>query len=282
MSETVKAINIDSYRMRYTTHGDPANPPLLLVHGWISHRGVWRRTVEWLQDRYYCITPDLIGFGDSDRAADADYAIPAQARRVLALADHLGLDRFALAGHSMGGQISLTIAGMLAPERVSRLLLVAPVVTGKTGPHGRWVALPQMQLASLFPPMVDLVRWSVMRFEPVARLQFAPFFHNYTHLPFEAWAVDREQALKPGFVQPALRAQEAIQSFYVVPHLPNIQAPTLVMYGMQDGTLPPHEGKLIEMNVPDSRFVLLDDCGHFPMYEQPDTYLEIVNDFFTG
>src|SRR5688572_33414155 len=107
-------------KLMYTTVGHPAAPPLLLVHGWLSYRGVWRQTMEAFKDSHYCVAIDLLGFGNSDKPAGGDYSIAAQGQRVLQLANALGLDRFALMGHSMGGQIALCVASMLAPARVLR------------------------------------------------------------------------------------------------------------------------------------------------------------------
>jgi pimeloyl-ACP methyl ester carboxylesterase len=48
----------DGHKLAYTTSGHPGAPPLLMIHGWFSHRGVWRRTVEAFEDRYYCVAVD--------------------------------------------------------------------------------------------------------------------------------------------------------------------------------------------------------------------------------
>ena len=123
-------INADGERIAYQTVGNPSNPPIILIHGWTSFTGVWETTVPLLKSDFYLVMPDLLGHGLSDKPHDADYSIEAQARRVLALADMLGLSDFALIGHSMGGQTALTIAARLAPERITRLVSVSGVVSG--------------------------------------------------------------------------------------------------------------------------------------------------------
>jgi 2-hydroxymuconate-semialdehyde hydrolase len=95
----------DNHQLTYTTAGHADAPPLLLIHGWLSYRGVWQQTMEAFKDSHYCVAIDLLGFGNSDKPADADYSIAAQGQRVLQLANALGIDRFTLMGHSMGGQI---------------------------------------------------------------------------------------------------------------------------------------------------------------------------------
>src|ERR1051326_1279433 len=79
-----------SHQLMYTASGDPSKPLLIMIHGWLSYRGVWRTTVPALQDRFYCVAVDLLGFGDNDKPVEADYSIAAQAQRIVALADELG------------------------------------------------------------------------------------------------------------------------------------------------------------------------------------------------
>ena len=145
------SIKLNNHQLTYTTAGRPDNPPLLMIHGWFSHRGVWQQTVEALKNDYYCVTVDLLGFGDSDKPADADYGINAQAERILCLADILGFDRFTLIGHSMGGQTALCIASMLAPERVSKLVNVAGVVSARLTPYIERVNYKFVALGKTFP-----------------------------------------------------------------------------------------------------------------------------------
>src|SRR6185436_21147097 len=134
MTPSKQTLTINSHRITYAMAGDPAAPPIIMLHGWLSYGGVWRQTFEAFQNQFYCIAPDLLGFGDSDKPAQAAYSIAAQAQSILELANALGCARFTLIGHSMGGQISLELASRLAPERVIKLVSVAGVVSGRLQP----------------------------------------------------------------------------------------------------------------------------------------------------
>jgi len=109
-------LTIEGDRIAYTLAGSSSNPPMLLLHGSMSHRGVWTRTIESLKELFYCITYDHLGFGDSDKPKDGDYTIVKQAERALKVADHFGFDKFSIVGHSMGGQIATYLASKLAPD----------------------------------------------------------------------------------------------------------------------------------------------------------------------
>ena len=99
---------------------------LLLLHGFMGSKEHWTPAARSLTSRFRVTAMDLPGFGESGLVAGSDYSVPAQAERVMAFADSLGLGEFWLGGSSMGGNI----AGVLAarhPERVKGLWLIAPL-----------------------------------------------------------------------------------------------------------------------------------------------------------
>jgi pimeloyl-ACP methyl ester carboxylesterase len=271
---------VEGGRIAYTLAGDPAAPPLILIHGWLSHGGVWRTLAEMLQQRYACVMIDLLGLGDSDKPTDGDYSIAAQGRRVLALADALGMSRFAVMGHSMGGQIALCIAGQLAPERVTALVDVSGVATGKLMNYVTTFTLPRMRMALGQAWVWRLTRW-YSQWPLLARFEFGTWFHQPQSLPFADWAIDRHYALQPDMHTSAYRAGQAILAADLTAHLPRIAAPTLVLFGAQDAVVPLSEGEIVAQTVPGARLKLLEGCGHFPMLEQVDKTRAIINAFLT-
>ncbi len=274
-------ITLEGYTIATTTAGNPRGLPVIFVHGWLSHRGVWQGTLAALGDQIYGVALDLLGFGESAKPAEADYSIPAQAQRVLQLADRLGLERFALVGHSMGGQIALYLAAALAPQRVIRLVSVAGVVTGRLSARVEHMVYPMVALGARFPWLYTL--WGyLVRWRPMAYWHFRPWFYRMDSLPFEAWAVDRAMALRADLATAAYQAGQAIRRLDLTPLLPRIVAPTLALFGRQDGTVPVSDGERVAREVPQGRLVTLDRCGHFPMYEQPAAYLKALRSFLTA
>lgn len=109
---------IDGRRINVLTWGDPADPPILLIHGLRDHARNWDWIAGALAARHYLIAPDLRGHGDSDWACSGAYGT---AEYVLDLAEvviALGLERFAIVGHSLGGVLGLRLAAAF-PERVA-------------------------------------------------------------------------------------------------------------------------------------------------------------------
>lgn len=266
----------DGHRLAYTRCGDPSLPGLMLVHGWLSHGGVWRYALDELSRHFFCVAIDLLGFGLSDKPAGSDYSIAAQGARVLALADTLGWDKFALMGHSMGGQISLYISAILAPERIVKLVDVAGVTSGKLQPYQVLVTKPRTYAAMKWPFLRRVSRWT-HQFPMVAKAEFRTWF--YHPLPYELWREDVPWATVEGIEHSAYPAAAAFQSCDLTAYLGRISAPTLVIFGRRDAVVPPLEGDLAARHIPNARIIWVDDCSHFPMFERRDQFMAALNAF---
>lgn len=271
-------IEIDGSQIAYTQAGSDANPPALLLHGITSHRGVWSRTMERLQSDFHCVAIDHLGFGDSDKPKGADYSIQKQAERALKVADHFGFERFTLIGHSMGGQVATYLAATLAPQRVVKLVSVDGVVTGELSASvqnfKRLLIVAGERIPALYRSMHVFCSW-----KPAAYMAFDHWFYKPAELPFEAWAVDRDYALNPGIALSTPRAWASLNANDLTCTLEKITAPTLVIFGAQDGTVPVAQAHLFKQKVPAAQLVLIEQCGHFPMYENFEAFIQPVKEF---
>lgn len=272
---TRQFMTIDGYKIGYMAVGNPLNPPLVLVHGWLSHAGFWKQTLEAFQDTHYCVAIDLLGHGLSDKPDNGDYSIPAQARRVLSLVDKLNIQRFTWIGHSMGGQIGIYTA-IHHPERLERLVSVAGVVTGKLSAYVRYGMKPIFWLGSLFPPVWGLSRWA-MRWRWYTDLFDRPIIHDVRKNHIDI--VDRQMAVQPGVEISMYRDLQAIAACNLTGELSKIHTPMLVIFGKQDNTVPVENGHLVKQHVKSSQLVLFDECGHVPMTEKQTAYLEALRGF---
>jgi 2-hydroxy-6-oxonona-2,4-dienedioate hydrolase len=100
-------------------------------------------------------------------------------------------------------------------------------------------------------------------------------------LPFDDWAVDRYMINHPGINISLYQSGLAMHHLNLKPYLDRIKIPVLVIFGQQDGTVPVSDGQLVAQRVPGSQIVLIDHCGHFPMYEQTQQYLDALLPFLT-
>jgi len=270
--------NRDGERIAYVTAGDPAAPPLVLIHGWTSFMGVWEGVISTLAKQRYVVALDLLGHGLSDKSHNASYDIDAQARRVVSLVDMLGLTTFDLMGHSMGGQTAIALAAKIVPGRVRQLIVVSGVVSGKlsTGAkvickcyrYGRYLAF-----AAALP---GLVRRNPITANAVyGRL----WFYNMHALPESIWRGQARWALDPPAITPYWKAGEAIQVADFTESLECITADTLVIFGREDAVVPTTEMDLLSGRVARIETRLYEACGHFPMQEMQEQFLGDVQWF---
>ena len=110
-------------RLHYVDWGNPARPPLLLVHGGRDHCRNWDWTAAALRDRYHVIAPDLRGHGDSQWSPDGNYAMTGYVYDLAQLVHQQRLAPVTIVAHSLGGHITLRYAGIY-PEAVTRLVVI--------------------------------------------------------------------------------------------------------------------------------------------------------------
>lgn len=271
--ETIYTVN--EQRIVATVEGDPQNPPVFLIHGWMSHRGVWRQTLPVLEKKYHCIALDLLGFGNSEKPDDGDYSIQMQGRRIVAIADALGFRKFSLVGHSMGGQIAMCIASMLAPERVEKLVSVAGVVTGQLSDSVEKNIYPLVQLGHNRPWVYRISR-SLMNNRMYVNWAFRPWFYDIKKMPLRDFTADRSFALNPACHISIYEAGQAIHGLDIGKHLHKVKAPTLLIHGEEDLTVPVEQAYIAQTALPDNNLAILKKCGHFPMYEKTGQYLKAL------
>ena len=120
-------IEIDGNRIHYVARGDPANPPMVLIHGLGGQiRNFGQPLVEDLEKDYRLILVDRPGSGWSSRLPSASSSLWQQAAVMAKFIQALGLERPIVVGHSLGGALALTIAAE-RPDVVGRLLLICPL-----------------------------------------------------------------------------------------------------------------------------------------------------------
>lgn len=118
-------VRLPDFTMHYVEVGT-GSLPIVFVHGFISTRNWWQPTLERLaSDRYHAYAIDLRAAGESEQTAEG-HTLAQYAQDLQAFADAMGLQRFVLVGHSMGGGVAMQYA-LDHPERLAALLLVDPL-----------------------------------------------------------------------------------------------------------------------------------------------------------
>jgi pimeloyl-ACP methyl ester carboxylesterase len=125
--ERTQFIRVNGLRLLCRHWGEPSAPAVVLLHGLRGFSGTWRRLAASLASEYHLIALDQRGRGDSDWDARHDYYTDAYLSDLEGVVDDLGLRRFALLGHSMGGTTAYVYASR-HPERLAALIIedIAP------------------------------------------------------------------------------------------------------------------------------------------------------------
>jgi esterase len=113
--------------------GGKGGLPVVFVHSLAGNTGQWKLQLEHVRRNRRAVAFDFRGHGRSDPAEDGNYSVAGMASDIAAVVDTLGLERFVLVGHSMGGGAALVYAGE-HPDRIAGLLLVDPIGDGKQIP----------------------------------------------------------------------------------------------------------------------------------------------------
>jgi len=118
----IRQTNIRGLEYFYIEQGQ--GETIFLLHGFPDHAGSWDNVITELSKNYRCIAPFLRGYYPTSMASDGDYTMRSISMDIQALADTLGIPRFAVIGHDWGASVTYSLAN-LCPERVSKIVTVA-------------------------------------------------------------------------------------------------------------------------------------------------------------
>jgi pimeloyl-ACP methyl ester carboxylesterase len=256
-----------SHGMRVVRDGPGQAPPLLLIHGSGAAGASWGLMVSALAGHHHVIRVDLPGCGQSPPAAS--YDVPAQANRVAAVLDDLGLRRVAVAGHSSGGYVGTALAEQ-RPDLVASLALIS------TGPSiDALLPQPIIMRVLLGPPLGPLV-WSI-RSDAWIRKGASAAAARPLQVPDDMVAAVRGITYRT--MRAVLRGNTAYITERSVPErLAALDVPVLVICGAADPRWDPASARQYDA-VPNARVERLPGVGHLPILEAPETTSRLLLGF---
>ena len=253
-------IELEGIALEVEDHGDGV--PVVLLHGFPLSSEMWTPIRTAVEQAARLITPDLRGFGGSDKP-QGDYGMETLAGDVLRLADRIGVERFVLGGHSMGGYVALRLAASHV-ERLTGLILIDTRASADT-PEGkvrRTVAIERIR-----------------RGEAAAFLdEFIPNLLGEStrgRAPRLATELRALAAEVPNHVLAGCLAgmRDRPDSFQV---LPGLDLPALVITGQEDALAPPEVAHQMAAALPRGRLALVPLAGHTPSVERPIPTAEAI------
>ncbi len=252
--------------------GGEEAPVVLLIHGFGADARNWVRFANQLEGEYRFIIPDLPGHGNTlPLTTSMDYRVSKQADRLFGLLNQLGVERFHVAGNSMGGAIAIEMARQHPGRLISLGLVDAAGVTLQTQEFRD--VLAQSPGNPLIP-------------------QRAEDFHTTLD-----WAAERSVGM-PDFAITLMGAEKAANAKVAEKVwadiegdpamqlgqsdvLLSINTPTLVLWGREDRLLGIDNVAVFTRTLPNARAVILDGVGHVPMAEAAGQSAEVFRVFWS-
>lgn len=273
-SERSRFVSVDGIRIHYQEFGEPTAPPMVLIHGYTASLFVWKTGAPLLAEvGFRVIAVDLVGFGYSEKPRGFEYSIQSQARMVTRFMERLGIGEATVVGSSYGGAVAATIA-LDHSERVEKLVLVDAVINDDLKSH------PVLRLAAL-PGLGELITPFVSDSRMVLRHRMHGTLAKANHHLITNERIDgiRRPLLASDGHHSLLATSRNWSANRIERDAQLITQPTLIIWGEEDTVIPIKDGYKLRDRVPDSRLVVLKDCGHVPQEECSEAFSKLVAGF---
>jgi pimeloyl-ACP methyl ester carboxylesterase len=235
--------------------------PLVLVHGFLGSSKMWKPQINFFKHHFRVITPDLPGFGKSNKAKSHN-SISLMANTILDCLKEKQLTKFNLLGHSMGGMIVQEIA-KIAGEKVRKLICYG------TGPIGD------------IPGRFETIDESREKLHKIG-------LEKTAHRIAKTWFVEQDRAKyfylclnigKEASLEAADNALVAMKNWRGIENLKNINNKTLIIWGDQDKAYNLNQIETLNKNIPNSKLKILKGYSHNVHLEIPDEFNKYIDDF---
>ena len=260
----------DGIKLAYIDEGK-GSETILMIHGLGSYLPAWKKNIGELSKNYRVIAVDLPGYGKSSKAPHSGL-MTFYAGVIAELIQKLELGPVNLAGHSMGGQISMVLT-LEKPELVKRLILVDPAgFEAFTAGQKNWFK--------------DVMTPNLVRLTPVDAIE-TNLAGNFYRMPSDAqFMIDDRIAMRDAsdfenYCLAVARSVHGMVDEAVLDKISQIKVPTLIFFGENDMLIPNRylnpgfTYKIAETGaglIKGSKLVMVPKCGHFMMFEKPDVF----------
>ncbi|MEQ8696232.1 MAG: alpha/beta hydrolase [Bauldia litoralis] len=274
----VTIADIGGIKTRYYHAG--SGPPLLLLHGLAATADTFLCNIDALAEKFTVIAPDLIGRGLTDPVdLEGGPSQPKETAHLLALADHLGLERLSVVGGSYGG-----LAGMLLylarPALVDRMVIVASGSGFNTEEQQvRMLADIEVHATERFGPGLDVED---------SRSRFARIVHDPACLPEPMLYVIANLNAQPRTadfyrkMMNGMKDMDRVRPWRVIDRFAEIDLPVLIINGREDFLSSWERSEEVSRLLPDARLEVWENCGHLPYVEYPERFNATVAAFCLG
>ncbi|KRA96841.1 3-oxoadipate enol-lactonase [Devosia sp. Root685] len=253
---------INGVLLHYRLAGPVGAPVVVLVNSLGTDARIWDGVISKLAGRYRVVSYDKRGHGLSD-IPGGDYALEDHLDDLFGLTDHLGIERFALAGVSIGGLITQG-AALRAPERLSALVICNSAA--KSGDRAFWTARMEAVLSNGVASIADgiMERWFSPKFRAERTEELAGWRNMFLRCDVAGYAATCA-TLRDADLRDRIGA---------------IRLPALLVAGEDDLAMPAAQVEATAKAIAGARFENFPGVGHIPSIEAPEKLADLMTEFF--
>lgn len=269
-------VTANGINLHYLDWGTEGQPPLVLLHGLRGHAHVWGDVAESLYRDYHVYALDQRGRGDTDHAPGGDYSTDAFVADLTGFVDAIGLDKFILFGHSMGGRNSMAFAGQHG-ERLERLCIVD--IGPRIEPAGGNRITNELRD---LPPEFDTFEAALDHVQGGNRFASEPVMRRRL--------TGQTRQLPNGKIgwkfDPAIREQRingtAAPAVDLWPTLDRITCPTLLVRGRETDLLAEETAQQMVARLKQGTLAEIQRAGHMVFEDNPEDFIAAVKGWLAG
>ena len=267
-----KFVDAGGVRAHVRDQGNPEGIPLVLIHGSSGSLHEWEGWARELGGQARLISVDLPGHGLTGAWTRHEYTVEAYADFIEVLVDTLNLDRFALAGHSLGGAVAWTFAAT-RPDRVSQLILVDSAGYLAEGSKAPWpTRLLRLPLVGDISIYFKPERW--------VRRTLSQDYADPAMVTAERVKRTAELQRFPGNRRATLQRARTQEPLDPTP-LRQLNVPTLILWGAKDRWVPIADAFRFLNDIKGAKLEIFEKLGHSPMEEDPEATAATMSAFLT-
>lgn len=262
--------------INYEDHGQ--GQPLILLHGFGASTYSWRHIAAYFSKSYRVIAIDLKGFGLSDKPMDDDYSVRDQSRIISEFIRVRHLEKVILAGHSLGGAVSL-LTYLLQSDHDTRH--ISKLVLLDTASYQQ--ELPAF-ISILRVPVINELSLLLTSNNFKSRMILRQAFFDHSKITEEMVATYGSYLSLPGASQALIKTAKQIlppDLEEISGRYKSIDVPVLLIWGEKDEIVPLEVGRKLARNIPHAELVVVPNCGHVPQEECPSQVIEAMESFLS-
>lgn len=255
-----KYININGTDIHYCDQGQ--GPVIVALHGFVDSLHTWDGWVKAIGSHYRIIRMDIPGFGLTGPSSNGLYSKKVFVEFVDKFITALDVDKFIIAGNSLGGAIAWNYA-LQFPEKVEKMVLIDPA--------GYPMEIPWPLKLTAMPIIKNIAAMITPRF--IYAMSLKKVLGDPKKVTDEMIDRHYELNLRPGNRKALLNIMEILKKHTTDPSfsktITGISVPTMLLWGQKDSWIPVSHVSLWQRDLPDIRVIVYDGVGHIPQVEIP-------------